>query len=469
MGLKNALLLAVTAVPLALTAAVEDRGYASAPVCVVGAGPSGLTAAKALEDKGKKVVVFEKRTDVGGKCQSYYKDGKYYPLGAVLFTNSPGYAASFDLVKKTGVPYEFFDSTEDYVYDPTTGATQLSPTSPEVILQLQAELTRYTVLWQSLASTFAVPAYQNGVPPELAVPARDWLIANNLTAIAAVLNRVWADYGYGPFTEVPALYYLRSAQPDILGSVLGVVDSFTVDFHEVFTRVAKTIKGPIHLGTKIKSIDRCKKRPSISYSIGHGKVHKQQCSDVIIAFPPTASALSRAKLQLSAEEKKLFSKVTTNGYFASAVEMDHLSPNVSLRHVLPNPITPYATEGQPVYLTRIHDDTDILSVWSVDQPGQPDSVEVAQEFLPEVLSKLNKDLSDPDAAGSRVTNRDVLAFSGQVDYFPHVNTQALLDGWYDQFNEIQGKQHTYYVSGLNQFEFVEYAIRAAGALVDGYF
>jgi heterodisulfide reductase subunit A-like polyferredoxin len=74
MGLKNALLLAVTAVPLALTAAVEDRGYASAPVCVVGAGPSGLTAAKALEDKGKKVVVFEKRTDVGGKCQSYYKE-----------------------------------------------------------------------------------------------------------------------------------------------------------------------------------------------------------------------------------------------------------------------------------------------------------------------------------------------------------------------------------------------------------
>lgn len=255
--------------------------------------------------------------------------------------------------------------------------------------------------------------------------------------------------------------------------------------------MAKTIKGPIHLGAEIKSIGKCndllpslhlrrsssnrvpdrkhKKRPSISYRTSKGKTRTQQCSDVIMAFPPTVAALYRAKLDLCSAEKKLFSKVTTNGYFASAVEMDHLSRNVSLRHELPNPITPYATEGQPVYLTRIHAETDILSVWSVDQPGQPDSVEVAQEFLPEVLSKLNKDLSDPTAEGDKVTNRDVLAFSGQVDYFPHVGTQAILDGWYDKFNEIQGDKHTYYVSGLNQFEFVEYAIRAADALVETYF
>ena len=77
MGLQHALLLALTAAPLALAAAIEDRGYDTAPVCIVGAGPSGLTAAKALEDKGRKVVVFEKRKDVGGKCQSYYKELVY--------------------------------------------------------------------------------------------------------------------------------------------------------------------------------------------------------------------------------------------------------------------------------------------------------------------------------------------------------------------------------------------------------
>jgi NADPH-dependent 2,4-dienoyl-CoA reductase/sulfur reductase-like enzyme len=43
------------------------------PVCIVGAGPAGLAAAKALEAKGLEVVLFEKRPDVGGKCQSQYE------------------------------------------------------------------------------------------------------------------------------------------------------------------------------------------------------------------------------------------------------------------------------------------------------------------------------------------------------------------------------------------------------------
>lgn len=43
------------------------------PVCVVGAGPAGLTAAAYLEKKGYETVVFEKQPHVGGKCQSVYE------------------------------------------------------------------------------------------------------------------------------------------------------------------------------------------------------------------------------------------------------------------------------------------------------------------------------------------------------------------------------------------------------------
>lgn len=190
---------------------------------------------------------------------------------------------------------------------------------------------------------------------------------------------------------------------------------------------------------------------------------------MILAFPPTLAALSEANLQLTPEETDIFSQVVTNSYFASAVKMSSLSHNVSLRQELPGPTTPYDGEGRPVYIRRVHEDGDILSVWSVDRIGQPDSVEVARELLPEVLSRVNKNVSDPAAEGKRVANRDVLAFSGQVDYFPHVGTVDLLDGWYEKYNGLQGETHTYYTSGLNQFEFVEYAVRAATDLVDAYF
>ena len=42
------------------------------PVCIVGAGPGGLTIAHELEAKGYRTVVFDKQPEVGGKCQAYY-------------------------------------------------------------------------------------------------------------------------------------------------------------------------------------------------------------------------------------------------------------------------------------------------------------------------------------------------------------------------------------------------------------
>jgi cation diffusion facilitator CzcD-associated flavoprotein CzcO len=48
------------------------RPHSRPPVCVIGAGPAGLTAASKLEAKGIRTVIFDKQTDLGGKCQSYY-------------------------------------------------------------------------------------------------------------------------------------------------------------------------------------------------------------------------------------------------------------------------------------------------------------------------------------------------------------------------------------------------------------
>lgn len=52
--------------------------WAADPVCIVGAGPAGLTVANRLEAKGYETVIFDKHPEVGGKCQAYY-DGLYVP------------------------------------------------------------------------------------------------------------------------------------------------------------------------------------------------------------------------------------------------------------------------------------------------------------------------------------------------------------------------------------------------------
>lgn len=57
-----------------LSANAWPTRHSRPPVCIIGAGPSGLTAASKLEAKGVKTVIFDKQTEIGGKCQSYYDE-----------------------------------------------------------------------------------------------------------------------------------------------------------------------------------------------------------------------------------------------------------------------------------------------------------------------------------------------------------------------------------------------------------
>jgi NADPH-dependent glutamate synthase beta subunit-like oxidoreductase len=62
----------VISVLLVLAGVAVQAAPSTFPVCIVGAGPSGLIAANKLEAKGQQVVVFDKRDSVGGKSQAYY-------------------------------------------------------------------------------------------------------------------------------------------------------------------------------------------------------------------------------------------------------------------------------------------------------------------------------------------------------------------------------------------------------------
>ncbi|CAG7562544.1 unnamed protein product [Fusarium equiseti] len=413
----------ITAVASLATAVATPKSKST--VCIVGAGVSGLTAAKALEDKGYKTVIFEKKDTVGGKCQSHYEDGQYFPLGAVLFTRTPSYGQTYAIVKSSGVAFDEFDPAFGFEYNPKTGAAALmQPPSPATAQALQEELARYATVWQKKFAPYAVPGYK--------------------------------------------LYYLQFYAPDIVGSFAGVFELYKTDFYKVLKKVARNLKGPVHLNARIEHIER-KSKPSIQYRTVGGKHTKTQlCSDVILAFPPTSEALKESGLSLSGAEKTLFSQVDVNGYFSSAVRMSHLGHNLSVSQELPNPLVPFKPEGQPVYLTPFHANSDIVSVYSVDDPTLPSATRVKKHLVQD-LSKINRDLGKVNAKIVALDAADIRAFSGKIPYFPHVSPESLADGWYKKFISLQGKEHTYFTSGLNSFENVENTIRAARDLVKTHF
>ena len=73
-------------------------------ICIIGAGPAGLSAAVHLEKNGyTDYSILEKEDHVGGKCHSPYHDGKRFEMGAIM--GCPTYYAVHELELFGGVDH----------------------------------------------------------------------------------------------------------------------------------------------------------------------------------------------------------------------------------------------------------------------------------------------------------------------------------------------------------------------------
>jgi hypothetical protein len=130
-----------------------------------------------------------------------------------------------------------------------------------------------------------------------------------------------------------------------------------------------------------------------------------------------------------------------------------------------SPGTPPDADGEPVAFLHLWPESEIATTYSWGPYRGTETLEQARDLLKATLSRVEKDLN----AGARgVKGGDVLALRSH-DYFPHFDSEQLAAGYYGKFNALQGQRHTYYASGLNMFETVEFAIRAGYDVADSYF
>jgi hypothetical protein len=312
--------------------------------------------------------------------------------------------------------------------------------------------------------------------------------------------------------------------PDVLTAFAGLHEVYLTDFHAIWEKwSAKNIKGPIRLSTEINDIDRSGQYPVIKFKKDywetlhppkpepskppkpeapkphsspwsgwqswwgtwpgqHGAISRfrghnegwyheasceQQCSDVILAFPPTSTNLRAVGLDLTPEEQAVFPDVHVNNYYSAAVKFN-LPFGVSYVAASESPFVPPPDDGEPVAVLRLWNQSDIVTSWSWGPYLEFQSQAFAEQLLKTSLSKINKDPRDVSAASEPVTQMDVRAFR-KWDYFPHFDTQPLADNVYERFNALQGQKNTYFSSTLSGFEIVEWAIRTADDIVDSYF
>lgn len=435
-----------------------------------------MTAAARLQEKGIDAIVFEKQVEIGGKCQSYYdEEGIFHPLGAAFFSNVT-YPETVKVVDESGVSIEEFalaGAREQFRFNVTTGETEPArPPSAQFLQLVQAEIPRYIQLWNQVFAPISATNYKKGVPENLTVSGTEWFRANNFRALPILLVNPLALYGYGDIREIPALYILQYFTPDILTGFVGQHNVYYADFHKIWVEWVKkkACKVPIKTSHEIRCIDRSGKNPVIKYTYPHNDFYKwdhQECSSLVFAFPPTIENLERAGLDITEQEHEVFKGVATNNYFSSAVELA-LPFGVSYIADSPGPGVPPPDVGEPVAVLRLSPQSNISTSWSWGPDGDFKSEKSAHEQLNVTMSKLNKDPRNMTGEGEPLTPSDIRAFR-KWDYFPHFTSEPLRGGAYDKLNKLQGCNRSYWASGLQGMEIVEWAIRAGQDVVDSYF
>jgi len=481
-------------VPFIASAVTFTFAHVADPVCIVGAGPAGLTVANKLQAKGYDTVIFEKDPEVGGKCQSYYDElGLFHPLGALLFSNET-YRETMPLIESSGLSsIPFAHDSKNWFYDYKTGHVQRANSSLFNLTNshlFQKEVNRYIHFWNTEFAPLAVIGYKNGVEG-YTMTAFDWLLENDYPLILLLFIEGMIPYGYGDVMQVPVIYMLQYFTPDILLFFAGQRTGYIIDYHKVFVIYARDqIKGRIHLNTQVTKIDRSGDVPVISYNDpSQNGPSTQKCFKLVLAFPPVMHALEAAKFDIDHKEKTVFSPVGIIKYWSGAVEVatpygdifagflhktffsiidkiiDGLGGNTTFGEYIP--WLPKAA-GEPVAYLRLFKESNIATTWSWGKYKTDQTLAEAKSLLKEVLSKFNKDPEDPNAKPIPITDAQVKDFR-EWDYFPHFDRKQLDHGYYAKFNALQGHKGTYYASGLNGFETVEFAIRAGKDIADTYF
>ncbi|MCB9684122.1 MAG: FAD-dependent oxidoreductase [Alphaproteobacteria bacterium] len=425
-------------------------------VVVIGAGPAGLSAALALAERGfTDVTVLEKEATVGGKCHSLHVDGHAIDLGANLTT--PRYHETRALAERLGMTLRKIRDRR---------IVNLSNEQFESLAD--ANLLERLVV-RGGASVYAGMRHLTGIDRDGYANLRDaveqpferWLDHHGLGAFKELFEVLFVAYGYGAMLELPAAYALKFFDPVHLeasvDTVLGKDVPFTMDFEEGFQelweRVDARLPRPTLRSADIASVSRSPRGVDVRWTDASGQ-HDERFDALILACP---LQVTPGFLDTSADEARLFSKIRTNDYYVTVARTRGL-PDMSTY------VYPYARRLTPGWPTVFYPpvgrsdsgEGDLFVFYAYGGEGVDEGV---------VRQRIRETLAHPDLGGE-VTE---FVHTQHWRYFPHVDSEAMRAGFYDELEAMQGVFHTYYVGELLSFTLVELNHRYAKQLVERHF
>jgi len=223
--------------------------------------------------------------------------------------------------------------------------------------------------------------------------------------------------------------------------------------------MADSLLGEVYLSADIQQVNYGASETVISFSVGDGAtIQQQSCGSTIIAFPPVPGDIDVfIPPEASLELQSLTSQIRTVNYYSILLADNDQFFNA----------TGYSTPLQD----RVPDNPAIILTYAkiYETPGTPvlgwyysPSSKTEDEAKAEILQSYSTQ------TGKTMKEDVILAFQPWLNYFPHTSEQALKDGFYPNFDKLQGVSRQYYAGALFNFEQVQNAMEHGRYIVETY-
>ncbi|AVR96814.1 FAD-dependent oxidoreductase [Pseudoduganella armeniaca] len=413
----------------------------SDPIAVVGAGPAGLCAADTLRQLGyTNVTVLEAEQRVGGKVCSVATPAGIVEMGAVLASSECELVLG--LARRFAIPYAAYPVPQHYLDEQGRrhdaagflASRYDGPTIARAVAAYADQLARCAALGDSDLAA---------LDDDLHLPFDRYAALHGFTPVAELARGALVGFGYGYYESVPACYYMKLIgwllRPDGQGGLRpGELFMFPQGFQGLWEALAR--EHDVRLGTPVTALRRI---ADGRVSITAGGVQYEVAAAIVAAPLHTVAAF----MTLTDAERALFGQLRSHRYVVSAFAATGLATGEFL----------FLHENE-VAARCGH-----MNAWANRNPALP--MYLGWQLAPRTASDeaLTALLADDVARqGGRLER---VALRREWDYFPHVDSAALGQRFFEQVAALQGAGQVWYAGGALHFETVEHSARQARALV----